>query len=174
MTDTENKISEALLTENLKDCLMRAEDGDVIEGKKALDTIIMLLSPHNVNPQTGKHNPLPTCVLDYLSKAFIKIANKKNASQALNLTRAGRPQKISPFEKRLAADLVYQLIKSGVSLCKARTAVTDVINNKILPNLIEYPAWRGLKNKEINEDELLDWFYDLQPELDEIYNNVDL
>jgi hypothetical protein len=147
-----NPVSEYLLTgKSLRESIEEAKVGKILAAREILEPIAFLLSTKNAD-RNGKPYPVPNHVRDYLSEIFYKIVYRKNEEekedvstnrtpknrwlnyikQDFYLTKSGAKFKdaISDYEKRLVADLVFQIKnRDGCSLDKACEKVTIFIYN---------------------------------------------
>jgi len=175
-----DKIDAELLTESLRDILSRAEQGDVLAAKNALLSLSQCLSNY-IPAFMDAPLPVPDYVREYLSRCLYRMAMGEDAGVAMNLTRkkGGRPNKVGHFEKRLAADLIYQLIEQGLSVDSACEDAANFINEVIITDLrnsdkhkqgthewkqLYHAAWINFKSQWVSGDLLKKWYYELKGE----------
>ena len=154
---------------NFKDVLSRAENGDKLAARDALTTIVFLLSERNAHSGTGKRWPVPDYVRDYLAEALANMMKGTCGDRAFHLK--GGPRKWSHFNKRLAADQVFQLAAQGVPVDESARTAADIVNQQVTKNPCP-PAWRSFKGQTVEAETLINWYYELKDELTEIHRQA--
>ncbi|MES2000351.1 MAG: hypothetical protein V4446_13655 [Pseudomonadota bacterium] len=148
---------EELLTTSLKEELERAKNGDKLAARDVLDILSHLLSGR-YRDSTGKRYPVPDYVLDYVSDALGSMAKGESGDRAFHLKKSGN-QAWSYFEKRLAVNIVRQLVEQGLPVDTAVGTAADKIKEHIAQTPCP-PAWRGFKGRTVSEATLLAWYYE--------------
>ena len=170
---TKDKSEEEIFKEHgvlgvrFSDELNRAKNGDKIAAREALKQIAFLLSASNAHSVTGKRWPVPDSVRDYLAEALTSMLEGKTGDQAFHFKKAGR-KAWAHFDKRLAADQVFQLVAQGVPVDKATHAAADYVSQLVKKNPCPI-AWESFKGRSISGETLHDWYYELKDELEEIH-----
>ena len=145
--------------------LARAEHGDLLSARDALELLAFVLSPENRNPATGEPLPVPLSARAYLSRSFSRMARGVAPSDALNLVGRG-PRKWRHQDKRLAASIAWQFIDQGMTVDEACREAADAINLHTTGNLLAAenprPAWIAFAGKTISPETLLSWYYELK------------
>jgi len=177
-------VARLLLGDDLSKILERAEGGDKLAARDALQSLAFLLSTANRHPSTGNPLPVPGYVRDYLSRAFYRMAyqaamgeNKIDAEKALNLK--GGPSAWGHYEKRLAADLVHRFVIEGLPIADtkdgndATTKAAEIINGFVHGNNgRDCPqAWMAFQNNsKVSSATLKSWYHSLKAEIEKIHN----
>jgi len=149
--------AEELLTTSLKEELERAKNGDKLAAREVLETLSYLLSWRN-SDATGKRYPVADFVLDYVSDALGNMAKGESGDRAFYLKKSGN-QAWSYFEKRLAVNIVRQLVEQGFPVDEAAREAADKIKEHITQTPCP-PAWRGFKGRTVKNTTLLAWYYE--------------
>lgn len=183
MTDVDKAVGQALLSENLCDILSRAEAGDKLAARDALQSLAFLLSTSNKHPTTKAPLPVPDFVRDYLSRAFYSMAYEasegKNVDAAKALHLKGGPRKWGYFEKRLAAEVVFKFkdkfpVADNINGKDATTLAAKIINALVKETPCPQ-AWQGFKNHKAVDPALLKtWYYEFKDELEELGKRIEL
>lgn len=169
--ETSERLGAAILTENLSEILARAESGDVLAAREVLPHLAFLLSTQNRPPATGQPLPVPDFARDYLAKSLYRMAGGEDANRSMHLR--GGPRKWGHFEKRLAADVMFQLIEQGMTVEAAKLEAADRINRHISSDPCP-PAWQAFEGKSIEGETLQTWYYELKDELSEMRQPANL
>jgi hypothetical protein len=171
MSNSEQEgLAAAILSENLADILDRAQSGDTHAAREVLGTLALLLS--SKHPRTGEPAPVPVYVRDYLARALRRMAAGERADVAMNFKKSGK-QKWGHFEKRLAADLVFQLVERGLPVlaaCQEASAkIQEIVEADPCP-----AAWLAFKGRTPESETLQSWYYEMRNELGAMRRGGDL
>ena len=170
MSNIDDALATALLTENLPDILNRADGGDVLAAREALGHMAFLLSTSNTHPLTGNPLDVPGYVRDYLAKSLARMVNGVDANRAMNLKKSG-PKIWSHFDKRLAADLVFQLVAQGCTVLESSMVAAENISDRAELQPCP-PAWQAFSGQAIDSATLQTWYYELKEELTGIHQKT--
>ena len=137
-----------LQTERLDDILERAQRGDTLAAMEGLESITWVLA----------NGEIPAYARQYLARAFHKIITGTDANKALNLRRSARPREWPLLQKRLAADIVAQLVSIGHPVLKAIEDAVDLIERHAVSAAPVSP-WHLFKTKRFDSSTLRKWYY---------------
>ena len=158
------KLDELLLTEKLSDNMARAEAGDVIEARRLLPVLAHFVSRNN-------QHPVPDFIRDYLARSLWRMVEQEDANRAMNLKKSGK-QKWAHYEKRLAANIVFELVEQSHTPTIASEIAADQIREFLASNPCA-PAWEGFKGRSApGADILRTWYYELKDELTEMRRGI--
>lgn len=180
-----DKELEDLGTVKLSDLIKLAENGDRLAALEVVDILAWVVSTHNTyhapTPDSPDHYepvPIPAFARNYLSDALQRIANGEDANKAFNVKKSGRPQKWSYYVKRLAVDVMAQLLEQNaekqLSVEAAAACAAEAINKlarelasrtftALDGTLQPIPSpWQSFVSKPIDESTLKTWYYELK------------
>ena len=164
MSSDYDAVSRLLLTESLSDMLERAKEKDVLAAREALTHIAFMLCPSN-------KEAIPDYVREYLANCLREIANGSDANDALNLKKRGK-SKWTHFDKRLAANVMFELVENGSSVEDAKYDAAYKINEIVRSIDDPASAWSNFKNIELSPEALQSWYYETKDELSDLHNKA--
>lgn len=165
---------EQLLTGDINGMMSRASNGDKLEAFALLSHLSWLVSPENVQPETGEPMPIPNSVRAYLATALLDMSRGEKGDVAFNLKRKGG-SKWTHFDKRLVADIVDQLISQLPTIELACSVACERINAHVAGMTEQrayHSAWSQFRGRPISEETAKSWYYELKDEIGMLKSRV--